>query len=50
MKNLLNVLAVALVAVSVVACSSKKADDSSMTKNDSSMEKSEQMKPAMSMK
>ena len=29
MKNLLNILAVALVAVSVVACSEKQADNSS---------------------
>ena len=47
MKNLLNVFAIVLVALSVVACSSKKSDDSSM-KNEStnSTMMKEEVKPS----
>ncbi len=47
MKNILNMLTVALVALSVIACSEKKADDSSMKKE---QPKEEMMTMQQSMK
>ena len=48
MKNILNMLTVALVAFSVVACSEKKAEDSSMKKEQPKEEVA--VKPMPSMK